>query len=82
MKGTYDDSLLYAVSILLETDVQHHDRSIYHFLDLLGDVGGLFDALKGISSFILAIYFTIFGHPMQKYLLESVFKNNHKQDEK
>ena len=52
------------MSFGLSSDVMHHNRSIYTFLDLLGDSGGLFDALKGISSLIVTFYFSIFGNPM------------------
>ena len=47
----------FSVDFRLHKDVIHHERSIYTFFDLLGDVGGLFDALKGISSFLVALYF-------------------------
>ena len=78
----YANGLLYAVSFGLERDVYHHNRSIYNFLDLLGDIGGLLDALKDISSFIIALYFSFFGNPMQKFLLESVFQKNPMQIDK
>ena len=68
-----DDDLLYEFIIIPQADVKHHTRSIYTGLDLLGDIGGLFDALKGISSFILAIYFSVFGDPIHKFLMESIF---------
>ena len=42
----------------------HHDRAVYTSLDLLGDVGGLFDALKGIASLFVSLYFYIVGDPM------------------
>ena len=58
----------------------HHNRSIYSFLDLLGDVGGLFDALKGIASFIITIYFGLFGDPINSYLLRKLFLQNPKEE--
>ena len=53
-----------------------HRRSIYTFLDFLGDLGGLFGVLVGIMSYIVAIYFKIFGEPIQEYLLKSLFTKN------
>ena len=64
---------------MLERDIAIHNRSIYTALDLLGDVGGLFDALKGISTVVVAIYFQIFGSPIEEYLLKSMYLRNKKQ---
>ena len=47
-------------------------------LDLLGDVGGLFDALRASGSVIVAAYFWIKGNPLEKYLLETTFKDRTK----
>ena len=72
----YSNELLVSAQLRLSRDVKHHNRSIYTSLDLLGDVGGLFDALKGIMSFIIAIYFKVFGDPVQEYLLNAMFLKN------
>ena len=69
----FEDNLLFSLSFSLNSDVMHHNRSIYTFLDLLGDSGGLFDALKGTSSFIVTLYFSIFGNPMNEYILNALF---------
>ena len=50
-------NLLFAAAFYLDKDVLHHNRSIYTFLDVLGDVGGLLDALKIISFFIVSLNF-------------------------
>ena len=76
-----DDKHLFTAELRLEKDVKHHDRSIYTLLDVLGDVGGLFDALKGISSIIVTFYFNIFGNPMHDYLLKSIFTRNPEQQD-
>ena len=68
--------ILFAIEFRLNKDVLHFKRSIYTSLDLLGDVGGLFDALKGISSMLVAFYFSIFGNPMHDYLLGALFLRN------
>ena len=70
------------VQFELNTEVLHHDRSIYTFLDLLGDVGGLLDALSGISSVIIFLYFSVTGNPIHEYLLNALFMRNPKQDAK
>ena len=78
---SYDlDNLLFSMEFMLDRDVFHHNRSIYTALDLLGDVGGLFDALKGISSLIVLVYFQIFGSPINDFLLKSIFIRNPKQN--
>ena len=58
------ESLLFSVEFRLNREVIHHKRSVYTFLDLLGDLGGLFDALIGIMSYIVALYYNIFGEPI------------------
>ena len=45
---THPDSII-QVWIELNKSVLIRSRSIYHVLDFLGDVGGLFDALKLIA---------------------------------
>ena len=77
----YDkEKLLFSAGFALGSDVTFYKRSIYTTLDLLGDIGGLFDALKGISSFIVAFYFNVFGDPLQSYLLTALFLRNPKED--
>ena len=66
----------------LSRDVVHHNRSIYTFLDLLGDVGGLFDALKGIFYAVITFYFYLIGDPLHSYLLNAIFLSNPKKDER
>ena len=73
-KRTYvDDSFLFSFAFKLNKDVIHHKRSVYTFLDLLGDLGGLMDALVGIMSCIVALYLNIIGCPMREYLLRALF---------
>ena len=68
--------MLYSIFFGLDKEVKYHDRSVYTFLDLLGDVGGLFDALKGIFSILITFYFYIFGDPLHSFLLKSLFFRN------
>ena len=74
------DEVLFSVKIKLENEVVHHKRSVYTSLDLLGDIGGLLDALKSISSVIVTLYFSIFGNPMHEYLLKALFLSNPKSN--
>ena len=74
-----DYDILFAVEVRLDKDVQHYNRSIYTFTDVLGDIGGLLDALKAISSWFMAIFFSSFGNPMHKHLLKNMFLRNPKQ---
>ena len=60
----------------LNTDVKIYRRQIYTILDLLGDIGGLLDALKAFGSVFVLFYFKITGDQVTHYLLESIFKQD------
>ena len=49
---------------------------------MLGDAGGLFDAVKGIFYLIISLYFSVVGDPIDMYLLKSLFLKNPLQKEK
>ena len=51
-----------------------HHRSIYTFLDFLGDVGGLLDGLKLIGGLLVSAYTFIVGNPLNAYLVNALFK--------
>ena len=57
-----------------------HKREIYGILDLLGDVGGLSDALFPIGSILISLLHLIAGNPFTSYLLNNIFEqdNSHK----
>ena len=65
--------MLFSTEFRLSKDVVYHKRSIYTFLDLLGDLGGLSDALISIMSFIVTLYFNFVGEPIKEYLLNAMF---------
>ena len=44
---------IFGLSIIQNPDITYYERSIYHMLDFLGDIGGLSDAL-----YIIAAVFT------------------------
>ena len=47
---------------------------------MLGDIGGLADALIVVAQLIVLLYFSIFGNPMHEYLLKGVFLRENKHD--
>lgn len=44
---------MYKIIVYADPKQEDHQRAIYNFLDFLGDVGGLRDALGLISRFLL-----------------------------
>ena len=74
---------MFSFEFRLDANVQYFNRSIYTGLDLIGDIGGLFDGLKGFGSLIVSLYFSICGDPMSVFLLSSVFiKDTRNMNEK
>ena len=47
---------------------------------MLGDIGGLFDALLLVSFRFLSGFFFFFGNPMHKFLLKTLFLKNPKEN--
>ena len=43
--------------LTMNPDLKVSKRQIYTILDLLGDIGGLLDALKAFGSIIVMLYF-------------------------
>ena len=60
--------------IELSPDSKKFTRSIYTVLDWLGDVGGLFDALKALGSTFIFIHAYIRGREFEIYLLNRLYK--------
>ena len=60
--------------IAFETEKLNNTRSIYNFLDFLGDVGGLFDMLCIVATVLLHISTFIFGSGLNQYLLTNIFR--------
>ena len=54
--------------------VNFHERSVYNILDLLGDVGGLFDALYGVCAVLIFLVSLITGSGAQNFIIRQVFK--------
>ena len=53
-----------------------YERTIYGFLDLLSDVGGLQDILLRAGAYISAFLTLITGSGMNRLLISSIFKLN------
>ena len=66
-------------AITTSQQVTHHTRSIYSFLDFLGDVGGLFDMLRLVIQVLLQLLVTVSGSGLDAFLLESIFKESRGQ---
>ena len=73
LEGYDPENIFFSLELDLDSDIMQHNRSVYTFLDYLGDVGGLFDALKGIFSLVVTFYFSLFGSPLKEFLLKSLF---------
>ena len=58
---------------IISDKVVIHKRSVYNLLDLIGDVGGLFDGLKYIAKLILGIFGFIWNQPISYYLLKHIY---------
>ena len=71
--GTTQFKSAFKLKFTLLTNVKHNHRSIYTLLDFLGDIGGLFDALKVLGLFFIFGYNLIFGSILEKYLLSRIF---------
>ena len=60
----------------LDTKIIEHTREVYHVLDYIGDVGGLFDGILYIFHAVMAI-FSVFGYsPLEAYLVNVSSKDS------
>ena len=64
---------LFELKFGLSSDVSYYNRQIYTGLDLLGDIGGLYDALKSFGVIFIIAYDFIFGSVFEQHLLSKVF---------
>ena len=62
--------------IFLSPDKQMYKRSIYTFLDWVGDVGGLLDGLKLVGAMLMTFRSMILGNPFSSFLLSSLYKKD------
>ena len=55
----------------LDMDQKFSQRTIYNFLDYLGDIGGLLDALNYIGAFIVWL---LTGNGLAQFMVSKLFK--------
>ena len=65
---------LVSVQLALLNEKVVYKRSIYTFLDLLGDVGGLLDGLRIFGGMAASLYTCIFGNPLIAFIVNAVYK--------
>ena len=53
---------IFSLAVVMSKDVVWHNRSIYTLLELLGDIGGLSDALLMIGKLAMVIHIAIKGN--------------------
>ena len=53
----------------MSMDVVKNSRSIYTILDVLGDVGGLFDMLRLILENLMSLLTLLIGSGLDRFLL-------------
>ena len=63
------ENLILEVSITRSPNFVIHKRTIYGPLDLLGDVGGLADALIAIGGVVIALLQFLGGNRINNYLI-------------
>ena len=56
--------------------MREHSRQIYGPLDLLGDVGGLADALLKIGATLIYLMQLAFGNPIDQHLQARIFEKD------
>ena len=51
----FNDRVHYTISYEMNLNMITADREVYHALDWLGDLGGLFDGLRGMCAVCVAL---------------------------
>ena len=51
----FPDFVHWTISYEMHLNIRTYDREVYNALDWIGDIGGLFDGLRGISILFLGI---------------------------
>ena len=57
----------------LDTDIPSFERTVYSILDLLSDVGGLFEGIRYIIKIVIFIISFFIQNPFMTYLVRSTF---------
>ena len=50
-----------------------HDRAVFNVLDLIGEIGGLFDGLQYIAKFMLGVCGLIWNESVYSHLTTKLF---------
>jgi hypothetical protein len=53
---SYDSGYVFALHIALKGEQKLYKRKVYSLLDMMGDIGGLHDALFLLASFLIGSY--------------------------
>ena len=51
----YSDNIQHSLAFEMNLNLRTYDREVYNFLDWLGDLGGLYDGIRGIFMIFLAV---------------------------
>lgn len=51
----FKDNIQYTLSYEMSLNLRTYDREVYNFLDWLGDLGGLYDGIRGIFMIFLGV---------------------------
>ena len=62
------------IAFIQSEETRYYERSVYTGLDLLGDVGGLNDALYAIGQFCIFIINILTNSGPHNYVLKRLFK--------
>ena len=54
--------------------ITFYERTVYNILDLLGDIGGLYDALYGIFMVLLFLMSFVFRSGASNFIIKRMFK--------
>ena len=65
---------LHSYYFMMHPDVVYQQRAIYTFWDVISDMGGLFDAMKLIGSFVMSCFTMLTGRSLESYLITKLFK--------
>ena len=70
----YDQTSFGGLLIYMSMDTKSHSRSIYSFLDFLGDIGGLYAILLDSGNIIVKGLTFFLGSFLQSFLVSRIFE--------
>ena len=63
----------------MHPDIVEQNRTVYTFWDVMGDLGGLYDALKLLVGIFVSITSTLTGSSLSRFLISKIFKFDRKK---